>query len=412
MDTNELQNYSPNDASMVGDFSSIIIKDATIIDFLHTHQESFDELLFTPVDSLILSTLAYLNIEEYQYEDTSGSEPVPFIDILRFSPVKKLTSHSWMKDITYIGDFLSAVACSRRYKDLAIMFYFNEYSDKIDKQFSAMTFKLSDHEYYVAYRGTDGTFAGWKEDFNLSFRDVVPSQMTALRYLSGTLSAIPSSACIHIGGHSKGGNLAEFAALTISEKQYRYIRDIYNHDGPSFLNDPSPRIRSEEFRMKLHKTVPESAVFGMVLEDGDHYKVVKSNATFLAQHMPLTWIVDDTDFLYQDSLNKNAVFVDETLQVWLQNSTIEQRQQFVDTFYEMFTNTPANNWKEFQEKLIKNTTAFLVNGAKLDDATKEAIKHIVIRLGKQTGQHAKRKISTILTDKVNSVARTNEEIDR
>ncbi|MFR2314502.1 MAG: Mbeg1-like protein [Bifidobacterium sp.] len=40
---------------------------------------------------------------------------------------------------------------------------------------------------YVAFRGTDGTLVGWKEDFNMAVRCPVPSQESAYRYADSIL---------------------------------------------------------------------------------------------------------------------------------------------------------------------------------------------------------------------------------
>ena len=145
---------------------------------------------------------------------------------------------------------------------MELAFYANERSDAVEKQFSATTFVVPgrvaaqaegapyedgcgmragrDEFACLAFRGTDGSFAGWKEDFNLCFKEVIPSQRAAAAYLSGVASAVEGP--LAAGGHSKGGNLAEFAALVVDEGAYARLAGVYNHDGPSFLDDPSPRI--------------------------------------------------------------------------------------------------------------------------------------------------------------------------
>ena len=192
----------------------------------------------------------------------------------------------------------------------------------------------------LAFRGTDGSFAGWKEDFNLCFKEVIPSQRAAAAYLSGVASAVegPLVAC----GHSKGGNLAEFAALVVDEGAYARLAGVYNHDGPSFLDDPSPRIHDGRFATLLHKTVPESSAFGMILERRPDYRVVQSSALSVFQHEPFSWQVDGDDFVYQDALNRAAVFFDEALDAWLRGKTPAERERFIDTIYELFASTEAS----------------------------------------------------------------------
>ena len=358
---------------------------STIIDYLNAHDVGFDALAFTPVDSLVLSSLSYLDMDCYAYANVGAGAPVPLIDILRFSDSRAMLSGGWIREARELDDFLTAVARCRRFADLSVSFFSNETAAVIEKQFCACTFTVgrmcgAPHA-YIAFRGTDGTIAGWKEDFNLSFRTVIPSQRAATRYVSGVLSALPPDARVLLGGHSKGGNLAEYAAATIDEAGWNRIEGIYNHDGPSFLSSPTPRIETPGFKAKLHKTVPESSVFGMMLERRDDYRVVRSDAMGLFQHNPFTWLVDGDDFAYQDSLNASAVLFDQTLDRWLRSCTPEQRELFIDTVYELISSSDATSWQEFQDGLIGNVAGVLRDGRKLDPETKDVIYATVKNLG-------------------------------
>lgn len=349
----------------------------TLIEYLHKRQESFDEIPFNPIDSLVLSALAYLNWDAYPYASVTTRERVPVIDILRFTPLENLLTAGWISDAKELPDFLEALVRNHRFADLSVSLFVNEVAATIEKQFCACTFTV--HEgctqpvVYLAFRGTDGTLAGWKEDFNLSYRTVIPSQITATRYVSGVLSAFPTQQHIVVGGHSKGGNLAEYAAVTIDGTGYERISRVFNHDGPSFLKAPSPRITQTDFLEKLHKTVPESSIFGMILEHRDDYLVVKSDATGPYQHKPFTWLVDETDFLYQEELNASAQFFDTAIDRWLRSCTPEQRERFIDTIYELIISSDATSWKDFQESLPSNIARLAREGRNLDAATKEVL---------------------------------------
>lgn len=355
---------------------------ATMIDYLRRHEEGFDETPFTPVDSLVLSALAYLELDAYRFADVQGGKPVAIVDIVRFTDLDDMVSGGWIKASRDLPVFLDALLRCHRFADLTARYFVNENAAVIEKQFCACTFGFDgDRAHYLAFRGTDGTFAGWKEDFNLSYRKVIPSQRSAERYVSGVLSALPGDTRIFVGGHSKGGNLAEFAAATVDDSNYARIERVFNHDGPSFLNPPSPRIDAADFKEKLHKTVPESSIFGMILEQRDDYSVVQSDASGIFQHNPFTWLVDDTDFLYQEGLNASAALFDETLDRWLTSCTPEQRETFIDTFYDLIVSTDATTWQEFQEGgLIGNVAGVLRDGRNLDAATKEIIAHTMRNL--------------------------------
>lgn len=354
----------------------------TMVDYLRLHSEGFDETPFSPVDSLVISSLAYLDFDRYPYGDVHAGTYAPLIDVLRFTDLDSMLSGGWIRASRDLPVFLDALLRCHRFADLAIGYFVNENAAALEKQFSACTFSFdAGRSSYIAFRGTDGTFAGWKEDFNLSYRKIIPSQRSAERYLSGVLSALPSTCRVFVGGHSKGGNLAEFAAATVDESNFSRIERVFNHDGPSYLNAPSPRIYETRFKERLHKTVPESSIFGMILEHRDDYAVVQSDATGIFQHNPFTWLVDDVDFLYQDGLNASAALFDETLDRWLKSCTPEQRETFIDTFYELVVSTDATTWQEFQEGgLLGNVAGVLRDGRNLDAETKEIIAHTMRNL--------------------------------
>lgn len=355
-----------------------------IVSYIEDHQRTFAESPLNPVDSLVLSTLSYFNYEATGIVDPSSPNRVLLHDVVALTDWPKLTCASWLEDAKDTRRFLQAIMASRRYRSVGVSFYANEHSEVVEKQFSATTFFLphvgNDELAYLAFRGTDGSFSGWKEDFNLCFKNVIPSQRAAVSYVSGVASAC--SCPLVLGGHSKGGNLAEYAALAVDDRTYRRIVDIFNHDGPSFLDDPPPRITERRFSELLHKTVPESSAFGMILERRTDYLVVQSTRLSVFQHEPFSWKTEGNDFLYQEALNRSAAFFDGALDAWLRGKTSEERERFIDTMYELLVSTHANSWGEFQEKLFANTRVLLGSGSKLDPETKRFITQTLGSLAK------------------------------
>lgn len=353
-----------------------------IVTYMAEEQHTFAESPFNPVDSLVFSTLAYFNYEAAPGIDLASPNGVLLHDVVMLSDWKALTSQCWMEDAKDTTAFLHVLSASRRMRDVRVSFYANERADAVEKQFSAvtLTYPVADGMVgYLAFRGTDGSFSGWKEDFNLCFKEVIPSQCAAAAYLSGVASAL--SCPLMVGGHSKGGNLAEYAALVVDERAFGRLIGVFNHDGPSFLDDPSPRIDDERFCRLLHKTVPESSAFGMILERRGDYRVVQSSAMSVFQHEPFTWQTEDDDFVYQDALNPSAVFFDETLDAWLRSKAPDERERFIDTIYDLFASTEAGTWSEFQEKLLVNTRLMLDARSKLDPETKSFIWQTLGSLG-------------------------------
>ena len=90
---------------------------------------------------------------------------------------------------------------------------------------------------FVSYRGTDGTLVGWREDFMLSFR-VTEAQRQATRYLAAAAqAAVARDSHLYVGGHSKGGNLASFAAASVPPELSDRLLVVWSNDGPGM--DPA-----------------------------------------------------------------------------------------------------------------------------------------------------------------------------
>lgn len=361
-----------------------------IVTYLKDEQRTFDEAPLNEVDSLILSSVSYFNFEyakttlSIAEDDTEiakhidlapvDSKRVKLHDILCLCDNETLIHNSWLeysKEAT--SEFIQELRGSRRYRDLLCTAYINECSDVIEKQFSAVTFIHEGKKpfIYVAFRGTDGTFSGWKEDFNLSYKNIIPSQRTALNYLSG--ASLINGGEIYVGGHSKGGNLATYASACTEQNLFERITKVFNHDGPSFKNSPSPRVDAEKYLLKYSKTVPESSIIGMILEDDDHYTVVQSTEHSVFQHNPFSWIVEGNEFVKQESINPSAEFFDSALAEWINSKTDEERERFIDSAYAVLASSGHDKFCDFQENLPSNVATILKTGLMTDKQTRKFI---------------------------------------
>lgn len=99
--------------------------------------------------------------------------------------------------------FFEAAAKTKRFCDVHICCYVDTEPSLDRTQFSAAEFHLPDDRIFVAFRGTDSTILGWKEDFELSFKET-EAQKRARSYLAETLRRAEGSGThLLVGGHSK-----------------------------------------------------------------------------------------------------------------------------------------------------------------------------------------------------------------
>ena len=114
----------------------------------------------------------------------------------------------------------------------------DEFDAETTKQFSACVFELGNGTLYVAFRGTDSSIVGWKEDFMM--RSAARSPRRSRRALSDR-AGWPLAGPIMVGGHSKGGNLAVYAAANVPSEIQERITVVYSHDGLDSMRRSSMR---------------------------------------------------------------------------------------------------------------------------------------------------------------------------
>ncbi len=308
---------------------------------------TFEELPFHEVDSLILSWLSYIR---WPIPETDNmEESYPIWKMFRAEYFAEMFSN--IKDKESTKQLLTAVVASPRYRNIRIWAYESKTDLEKEMQYAAVTFILSEKQVYVAYRGTDSTFVGWKEDLNMAFQCPVPSQELAAEYL--TKICKNTSANLLVGGHSKGGNVAIYAAAHNTDYLNR-IEKIYSHDGPGFLKET---IESPNFLLikdKIAKTVPQSSIIGMLLEQHENYQIVQSNEKSFWQHNPFTWCIEDGKFCPVEEFTKDAVFINNAVHSWLADISREERERFIDLIYELSENVEVDNFLDFGKDLQSN----------------------------------------------------------
>jgi len=318
----------------------------TIVEYLLEQRARFTDEPLNEVDSLVFSTIAYFNFEKGMLAHVVPSERVPLPVAACGIARHDLYGGIWLERMG--GDeFLAALLSSPRFMDVEVGYYANEVSSHFEKQFSAITFFLPTDEAYVAFRGTDNSLAGWKEDFNLTFMDKLPSQQSARTYLEDMAGT--QARRLFVGGHSKGGNLAEYAALTCREQTFDRVVRVFNHDGPGFAFTPSERIAQPAYEEKLSKTVPGSSVFGMLMENRSCYKVVRSSGVLFMQHASTHWAIEGNRFVTLDAISPEAAIITNTLNNWADLYDRAERELFIDTAYKTLLAANAETWTEFSQ---------------------------------------------------------------
>lgn len=182
------------------------------------------------MDSLIFSNFIYINLDEILQKLNETKKEIEIRDILQRENFDKMFKGTTLPES--FEKFVYELSASRRFRNVKLKKYSSINSRDIEKQFAAITFILNKEYSYIAFRGTDDTFNGWKEDFNMAFKCPIPSQVEALEYVSKVQKHLTPK--IYLGGHSKGGNLAVYTLVKSNEKLQERIETVFSHDGPRF----------------------------------------------------------------------------------------------------------------------------------------------------------------------------------
>ena len=331
---------------------------ANIFDYLDWRGDlTLSERAFNEVDNLILAEICYL--------DLSGFAPAGFETqqvTLREAWDAYFAAHPTTDMGVLVPDqipvLVQKAAQTARFGSLRLLGYVNWIDEETQTQFSAMTMLLPDGSAYVAFRGTDDTIVGWKEDFNMAFTPEIPAQRYAADYLQQAAAALAFRPLL-VGGHSKGGNLAVYAAVFCGEAIQKQIRAVYNNDGPGFYASLLELPEHRRIAGKITTLLPESSVVGMLLEHEEAYQVVRSTQIGLLQHDGFSWQVLGERFEHLTELAEGGRIMDQTLRSFLRELTEPQRAQFVDTLFDILTCTDASTLTDLKEGGLKTASAMV-----------------------------------------------------
>lgn len=358
----------------------------TILDYLKEYGDyTLEEKPFSDVDSLVLSQFAYLKFDGMVPSPGEDKPMVTMYDLVNHESYDHLyADERYREDNTAL--FLGMYR-SRRFNSMKIGNYVNRIELERETQFSAVTYRLSNGIYYVAFRGTDENIVGWKEDLNLAFSEPVPGQLMSVEYLEKTAQSIPGE--FYVGGHSKGGNLAVYSSMNCDPKVRQRISRIYDHDGPGFRPEVKKKSAYAEIESGIHKTIPRSSLVGMLLYSDGTYQVVESKTIGVAQHNPYTWLIDGDHFHIVEEIRAGRKFMDEALNEWILSLNQEQMHTFVDTLYQIVLASETDNLIDFTDNWFQSIHKIGMALKAVDPQTAKMIIQIMKKLFETVSANAK-----------------------
>lgn len=355
---------------------------ANIIDYIAWRGDiPFDQVPLGEIDGLILSYLAYMPFDEIVPGLVVGEMPV-LADaarhlVRRYDEEGIRLSNAVRDSSRDDRELLSAVAESSRFGDLHLCGFVDYYDREGQEQFSAVTFILPDDSAFIAFRGTDTTVVGWKENFNMAFDAEVPSQRDAVVYTQEVARLLDMP--LTLGGHSKGGNLAVYAGMFCEEAVRKRIRAAYNFDGPGFNEEVAASPEFSALIGRVHTYVTQSSLIGILLWHKEPFTIIKSDSVSIFQHVVYTWQLMGGSFIEAEERSGSSRFADETLKAWLGELQPQQRETFINGVYSVVAAGEGKNLRDLFEG--RSLLAMLKAAGSLDEQTRSDVQEAIGLLG-------------------------------
>ena len=301
------------------------------------------------IDALVFSGLSYICYSGELSADPSGR--VTLQEAARkILAMPDALSRSQIKNDR---ELLKTASESERFGNCILTHYSEHIVPEEETQFAAVTFLLDDGSAFLAFRGTDDSLTGWKEDFNMSFQESVPAQRMAVDYVETFVRshAMP----LRLGGHSKGGNLAVYAGARVSEDIQKRILRVYNNDGPGFGDHMMKDDGYLRIIPKIRTFIPQSSVIGMLLEHEEPYTVIRSDQVSLLQHDFYSWRLQTKAFIRMEAITEDSRFLDLTIKNWIAEMSPQERNLLVDALFGLLESGEVSNAMDiFHPKNIRH----------------------------------------------------------
>lgn len=361
------------------------------------------------VDALIFSELSYIQFENI-VSSVGEKETITLAEA-----AKKYIPKEGKESIFYARyeKLLEKMAECPRYADLQLSNYVSVIDHEEKQQFSAIHIQINPFLTFIAFRGTDETMVGWREDFDMSYKMPVPAQISAVDYVNKTTKGLFQKYIL--GGHSKGGNLAIYSSVFCDSGIQNNIKAVYNFDGPGFHKRIVDNEAYLKIKDRIHTFVPEASIVGMLMEHEEEYEVVKSYETTFMQHEGLSWSIDGTKFETVENVDEFSNSISVTLKGWLEKAEYEERKVMVNALFDILEIGGIHSILDYKDINVHNTTAMVKAAAALPKEQRDIVSHLIkmwIAESKNTVVNAIKEESIIEVPEIIKRKKNSKEIEQ
>ena len=297
--------------------------------------QTFEDKSLTDIDVLVLTEIAYLPFDEIVPKSFDITEAISLEQLGKeFETIKEKEHENNPFMITSERiELLEVVSKSQRYKEIKVFGFMNDIDDERTKQFAAVCYQWEEENRWIIFRGTDETLIGWKEDFMMTYSDLIPAQTDAIEYLKKQAETF--SGTLNVSGHSKGGNLSLYASAMQEEAIQNRIEQIYCWDSPGVHRSILGTEGYQRVVSKAKRYIPQDSIVGLMLESQVPYHIIESQGSGISQHSALMWNIEEDHFVELTELTKNSQLTDQTFKQWTEVVSEEDLKLFFDTFFDL-----------------------------------------------------------------------------
>lgn len=348
-----------------------------VLNYVYQYRDiPMEEYPFSILDYLIFAGMAYFPAENFEKtnEEFKPKKMQEFlIDFLSWINVDYYSKEfpAWMKKSIFLA---MGLLKSKRYQDVMISHFGYAYDENEKYQFGALNFVLPDHTFVSSFRGTDNSINGWKEDFNLALTPTIPGQKLAADFLRKAMAAYPDYSFVTTG-HSKGANLAVFAASVLSEEEAKRLINVYSFDGPGLSDEVFNSEGHKRIENRIIHVVPRDAAVGTILNHEKITMVVDASpkGDIVNQHDLYCWKVKGNHFQTKKRISSESAYLSKSLNEWIEKIPLDQRKFFVQSIFDVLEEAHITKADSVYYDVPSFVAKFLIYSNKLPRSERKSL---------------------------------------
>ena len=344
---------------------------SNILDYLVWRGDlPFSKNRINEVDKLILMRLSYMPFDEIKF---CNSDKITIEELMVKLSNVSVDKYIWPDD----KKLIILLGTSVRFKDLIVSDYIEIIDKSLEKQFAAIVISFPDSkDKIISYRGTDMSLTGWKEDFNMFFKNNIPSQIEGINYLNNISNRYIDST-LSLIGHSKGGNIAIYASIYCNDLVKYKIKEIVTADAPGLTEEVINDEKYNDIKNKIKTFIPQTSIVGRLLETRNDYIIVQSNGKGFMQHDIYSWEIGPTFLIQIKDASKESDFANNIIKKYFAQTSPADREKFINIVYEILNSLNIETVTDIPKVLLKNTNKVLKKYKNISEEDKKQLENMM-----------------------------------